>query len=629
MNKLRHTLAVAVPLLLASPAAWAGAPSGKVERCLADEGRSDYRIVIAQEAPPSTRYAAEELQTFFLKITGVRLPIVVDTEPPQDEEIVVGRSRRLDAIKPSIDLDSLGKEGYVLRTLGRRLAIVGGEPRGTLYGVYGLLEDHFGCRWFTPELERIPRIARVPLPELDERHAPAFEYRETYLWETCDGNWMARSRRHGIGGRGRAADRWGVHSPAPRIEARHGGGIAFGSGFFVHSMELVMPREQYFAEHPEYYSLRDGKREPYQLCCTNKDVIRLCTEAVRKAMREQSEATVFSLSQNDNRNYCQCQRCQALAAAEESQMAPVLQLVNRVAEAVEKEFPDKVVETLAYTWTRKAPKSMRPRPNVVIRLCDIECCFSHPLASGCSEKNDAFVADLQAWSKVCDRLWIRDYVTDFRNYLLPFPNKRVIDDNLRLFAANHVTGVFEQDTWNSADSELASLGAYLMAKLLWEPNYGENRAINEFLDAYYGRAAWPVRQYLDLLHDYAEGRQIHCGCYTPVSSKHLTTPLLRAADGLWAEAEKLVHDDPAVLDHVQRSRMSVDYAIVERAREGLKVPEDRRGPELREVIALARTRLGPLVATLGRSPITKVRESRGLEKDAYIEDLRQVLQQDR
>ena len=616
-------LRVAVGVLSSCGAVWlATVEAGEDAQVnLADNGRSDYRIVIATEASPAVCYAAEELQAFFQKMTGARLAIVTDSEPPQDKEILVGRSSRLDSVKPPADFDTLGGEGYGLRTIGQRLAIVGGEPRGTLYGVYGLLGDHFGCRWFTPEVERIPQMARLPLPELNERKTPAFEYRETYLWESFDGNWMARNRLNGIGGRGRAADRWGVYSPAPRIEARHGGGIRFGSGFFVHTMELVMPKEQYFAAHPEYYALRDGKRVADQLCCTHEEVVRLCTAAVCKGMREQPDATVFSLSQNDNNKYCQCEKCQALAQAEESQMAPVLQLVNRVALAVEREFPDRVVETLAYQWTRKAPKTMRPRPNVVIRLCNIECCFSHPLASGCSTKNDAFVADLQAWAKVCDRLWIWDYVTDFRNYLLPFPNKRVIDDNLRLFAANHVTGVFEQDTWNSPDSELAALGAYLMAKLLWDPNYGENRAINEFLDAYYGRAAWPVRQYLDLLHDYAEGQQIHCGCYTAVSSKHLTTKLLQAADGLWAEAERRVQDDRAVLDRVQRARMCVDYAIVERAREGLKIPEPRRGPEMRAVIALARTRVEPLLATLNRSSLTKIREHDKPPKAEYMQQV--------
>ena len=73
--------------------------------------------------------------------------------------------------------------------------------------------------------------------------------------------------------------------------------------------------------------------------------------------------------------------------------------------------------------------------------------------------------------------------------------------------------------------------------------------------------------------------------------------------------------------------MSVDYAIVERAREGLKVPEARRGPEMRGAIELARTRIKPFVETLSRSELTKIRESPALgpDKEAYIQDLLQTL----
>ena len=94
-------------------------------------------------------------------------------------------------------------------------------------------------------------------------------------------------------------------------------------------------------------------------------------------------------------------------------MGPVLQLVNRVAEAVEKEFPDKFVETLAYQWTQTPPKQMRPRPNVLIMLCSVECCFSHPLATCDCAASKSFRADLQAWAKIAPRLWIWDYTTDF------------------------------------------------------------------------------------------------------------------------------------------------------------------------------------------------------------------------
>ncbi len=163
-------------------------------------------------------------------------------------------------------------------------------------------------------------------------------------------------------------------------------------------------------------------------------MIRICTEAIREAMRAQPQATVFSVSQNDCDNHCECPKCQALAKQEDSQMAPVLQLVNRVAEAVEKEFPDKIVETLAYQWTRHPPKQMRPRPNVVIRLCSIECCFSHPLATCDSEAESRRSAPTwKRWAKIAPRLWVWDYTTDFGHYLLPFPNQRVLGPNIRFY----------------------------------------------------------------------------------------------------------------------------------------------------------------------------------------------------
>jgi len=605
---------VAVLVLCATASASAADEKGRL--ILADGGRTAYRIVIAEKATPSTRYAAEELQGFLEKISVARLPIVADTQPVVPDEILVGQSGRFTTLGIDLDPAALGREGYVLRTAGTRLVIAGGEPRGTLYGVYGLLEDHLGCRWFTPELERIPRSRRVSLPPLNERRAPVFEYRETYNWESYDGNWMARNRLNGAGGRGRLLERQGIRPPAPELDARHGGSIRFGFGFFVHTVGKLVPAERHFAAHPEYYALWKGKRRPSQVCCTHEDVIRLCTEAIRAGMREQPEATVFSLSQNDNTEYCQCDRCQALARSEETQMAPLLHLVNRVAEAVDKEFPDKIVETLAYQWSRRPPKTMRPRPNVVIRLCDIECCFAHPLASGCTPANRAFVADLQAWARQCDRLWIWDYTTNFAHCLLPMPNKRLLDDNIRLFAANHVKGVFEQGTYDTPDSEMAALKAYLIAKFLWDPEYDEHRAMNEFLDAYYGPAAASVRRYLDLIHDAAEKGSVHVRIFVPPNHPHLTPELLSKASALWDEAESRAAGDPAGPDRVRRSRMSVDYAIVEQARAAAKSPQ-KDGLEQQSLLALARKRFAAFIGTMAASKLTRIREWKDVDKAEY------------
>jgi len=599
-NILLVGVAIAVSLTISSAAA--------ADLVLAENGASTYRIVRPADPSPSTRHAAEELQTFLEEISGARLPIVADSEAPAEHEIVLGNNARLGKLGVEIDFAALGKEGYVIRAVGERLVIAGGEPRGTLYGVYGLLEDHLGCRWFAPGVSRIPEHRRLVLPAIDETKVPVLEYREPFTYDCFDGDWCARNR---------------VNSHAGRLEAKHGGKITFGRGFFCHTFNRLVPPGKYFDEHPEYFSLVKGKRlkERSQLCCTNEDVIRLCTEGVLEAMRQDPGGFVFSVSQNDWHNYCECEKCQALAEREGTQMAPVLHLVNRVAEAVEKQFPDKAVETLAYQWTRKAPKTMRPRPNVIVRLCSIECCFAHPLESCTSEANRKFREDAAAWAKVCDRLWVWDYVTDFRHYLLPFPNQRVRRANIRFFIRHNVKGIFEQDTYNTPDSELAALGGYLTAKYLWNPDYDEETATREFLAGYYEKAAGPVQKYLDLLHDRVKDEDIHVNIWAGPESPHLTDELLVEADKLWQEAERAVAGKPEVLTRVRRSRMSVDYAIAERAR----LQTAGKLPKNEALMTLARARFAPFTETLTASPLTHLREWNAVDKADYAAKLATAL----
>jgi len=578
------------------------------ELVLADRGRSSYRIVVAPDASPSTQHGAEELAKFLEEMTGAKLPIISDTGPIGPREIILGENAHLRSLGLKIDFADLGHEGYVIRTVGRHLVIAGGRLRGDMYGVYGLLEDHLGCRWFAPGVSRIPKRTRLTVGPIDQVQIPRLEYREPFTYDCFDGDWCARNR---------------VNSSAARLEEKHGGKVRFGSGFFVHTFNRLVPPEKYFDEHPEYFSLVKGKRlkERTQLCCTNEDVIRLATEGILAAMRAQPEAFVFSVSQNDWHNYCQCEKCRALAEREDSQIAPVLRLVNRVAEAVEKEFPDKAVETLAYQWTRRPPKSMRPRPNVIIRLSSIECCFSHPLATCNSEANRKFCEDLRRWAKVSDRLWVWDYVTDFRHYLLPFPNQRVRNDNIRLFVENNVTGIFEQDTYNSPHSELAALGGYLTAKFLWDPDYDEQTAIREFLEGYYGQAAGRIREYLDLLHDLPQRENVHVNIWAPPTSPHLTNALLERANELWEAAERDVADEPDVLHRVRISRMSVDYAILERARALARKRHLDRAP----LAAVAARRFEPFFDVLQSSGLTRIREWDTLDVADYRAQLAAAL----
>ena len=158
---------------------------------------------------------------------------------------------------------------------------------------------------------------------------------------------------------------------------------------------------------------------------------------------------------------------------------------------MEKEFPNVYIDTLAYTYTRKAPKITKPRHNVVIRLCTIECCFSHPLDE-CpvpDKSGKRITNDIREWAAICDNIHIWDYTTNFSHYLTPYPNFAVLQPNVQFFAEHNVKSVFEQGCYQMVNNgEFAQLKAYLLAKLLWDPYTDIEKHMNEFMLAYYGEA---------------------------------------------------------------------------------------------------------------------------------------------
>ena len=105
------------------------------------------------------------------------MPILSDQQPQGPEGILLADNAHLHRLDLKIDFASLGKEGYVIRTVGDHLVIAGGPVHGAMYGVYGLLEDHLGCRWFAPGVSRIPKRPRLAIGPIDDRQIPALESR--------------------------------------------------------------------------------------------------------------------------------------------------------------------------------------------------------------------------------------------------------------------------------------------------------------------------------------------------------------------------------------------------------------------------------------------------------------------
>ena len=525
-----------------------GLLSSQADVTLANKGQSQYRIVVAASAIPAERYAAEELKRYLEKMSGARLPIVTDAEKPTAREILLGDNSHLAKLRPKVDFTKLGPDGFVLRVDGNRLIIAGGRPRGTLNGVYSLLEEKLGVRWFTPELESVPKPDRVKLPKMNETKIPALENRDVFWSEVMhNADFAARHRVNG--------QHYG-------LTAKHGGAFTVYHPF-VHSFDGLVPPELY-KDHPEYFPLIDGKRKSgyVQRCLSNPDVVKLSIERVRQWIKEHPEATIISVSQNDTFNNCQCEPCKAIDDAEGSPAGSLLKFVNAVAEAIETDHPNVRIDTLAYQYTRKAPKTMRPHRNVIVRLCSIECCFAHPLETCPEEKNRRFRDDIVAWGPIAPLLYVWDYTTDFGHYQQPFPNFDALQSNVRFFVKHNVKSLFEQGNYSGGGGgEMEPLRAYVLAKLLWNPDTDVQKHITEFVNAYYGKAAPKIIAYLDTIHRPVREQGKHIHIFDKPNSAYLSEDVMNAGEKILDEAELLAETD-AVRFRVQVARLPVWYVKI-------------------------------------------------------------------
>lgn len=499
------------------------------------EGKSDFHIVIPAEPDSVEIHSAGELQKYFSEISGVVLPI--EREPASfKDEILIGMTSQTERMVSSKTLDSLDPDGYLLRTEGTKLIICGGTRKGTLYGVYSLLEDYLGCRKYTATVTVIPHSSTIALPQLHLLYNPFFQFRVVHYLDTesqdyCD--WQK------------------LYSPADRQKLW---------GMWVHTFAKLVPPDKYFKEHPDYFSEINGRRVPSgQLCLSNPNVLPLLVKNLKEKMAEQPGAKYWSVSQNDNTNECQGDACRALDRKYGGPSGTIVHFVNQVAA----QFPDKVISTLAYQYTRAAPTHIRPAKNVNIMLCSIECNRSEPIAT--DPRSASFRRDVENWSKLTHNIIMWNYVVQFRNLVSPFPNFRVLQPNVKFFEKHGIRMIFEQGCGNNV-GEFCHLRAYVIAKLLWNPDVNVDSVMTDFLDGYYGAAGPYIHRYINIMEDAlaksGKTLNIYGSPYDAIDS-YLTPPLLKEYSKLFDEAENAVANEPAVLERVKIARLPLEFAILD------------------------------------------------------------------
>ena len=502
-----------------------------------------YNIVTPADPSPVEQKAASELQKYLEKISGIKLSITKSSGKDQFRAFIIGNSKQLPA---DIDSARLDPDGFIIKNKGTKIFLAGGSHKGTLYAVYAFLEHYLGCRFYAPDAERAPAQKNINLPALDYQSHPAFQNREVYYALMEDPDFLDKSRCDLMA--------WG--------NTRNW-------GLWVHTMFRLLPPEKYFSAHPEYYALFGGERRKTQLCLSNPDVLKITIDTLRKMMQANPDAKYWSVSQMDTYGNCECPECSAVNQREGSPSGSYVEFVNKVAAA----FPDKVISTLAYQFTRKPPLHVKPASNVNIMLCTIECDRRLPIERDTSF--GSFLSDIRGWSKIAPDILIWDYVIQFTNMIAPFPNFTVLQPNLQMFRKYGAGRIFEQGchgTW----SENQELRAYLLSRLEWDPDCKVDSLITDFTNGYYGKAGPFIHQYLEEMSDasFSSGKALWIYSSPQQETETFLKPEMDKKYNLYFDqAAMAVFGDSALSARVAKARLPLRYAILEIAKKNILGPD--------------------------------------------------------
>ena len=460
-------------------------------------------------------------------LLSVESEIVIESTQKLQNSIILGESNY--SKKNKISSDSLKDDGFIIKRIKNNIVLLGSGDNGLNNGIYTLLEN-LGYRLYTSE-DPVIRPLEIDIHTIpDQRFIPKIKYRTTSYY---DAKSLDYSAWHKLSSR----DSWGL---------------------FVHTFETLISPEKYGMSHPEYFSLIDGKRNPVtQLCLSNEDVYSILIEELDKKISQNPDAKYWSVSQNDNDKYCRCENCTKIN--EEYGGVPsgsIAWFTNKVA----KQFPDKIISTLAYWYSRKAPKNIIMEPNVNIMLCNIESTREKPVF----ETDPDFTKDLQDWGKISTDILIWDYNIQFANPMSPFPNLHTIGPNIRFYIQNNVKALFMQATSNKG--EFCHLRAYLLSKLMWDPLANDKKILDDFIDGYYGLAAPFIKDYIEIMKSelLSSGFRLNIfGDPRDAINSFLSDDLRERYKELFDQAESAVSTSLVHLERVREARLPLDFAEIQ------------------------------------------------------------------
>jgi len=555
---------------------------------LVEEGKSRCVVVVPADASLIEKHASSELRAYLHKVSGAEVAEARESRAGLCRVLLgtPASCSRIRALGLTDKVKGLGAEGFLLQADAAGVLIAGQNPIGVLYGVYTLLEDQVGLRWFFPgeEGEYCLKRATIRIPSLSVSERPAFTTRTLSL--TCIHpagpfddvwNWMVRNKMQIRGIK---------HPYAMRHLGKYlkRGAHFFGGG---HILPAFVPKSL-FAERPEYFPLIRGKRrllnpDPRirnQPCTTHPDVAERAVQYLVGFFRREPEGGVFLLGNNDGQGWCECERCVALDPPFEREKGFVstrfYTFINEVAQRVYEQCPAARIRGWGYQNFQCPPRGVRPHPRLTISFCMHGRCYRHSLSDETCGANDKHRDYLAGWSKFGNEVMSREYYSCFvdtagtRDGIVYLPLERLVAGDIRYLHRVGVRGWEDEvPPMNAAFAKrfrrreiVESWRArfplyYVAAKLLWNVEEEVDALLADLHSKLYGPAAPAMAKYRALLTECWHQTPGHCIYGFPYVGVGRSLALPGAEDKLLVslgQAEAAAAGRPAILARIRQDR---------------------------------------------------------------------------
>ena len=517
-------------------------------------------IVVSETAIPAEKTAADVLRKYLKQITGHELRILPSAK--QGEPRILLGNDAASGVLNQVDWKKLRPDEVLYETAGSdTLAIAGAGERGTLYAVYSLLENEFGVRFLSPDMEVVPQRKNAALNHLRYRYAPPFLYREIHGEYTIKNHdFYTKLRLNGAMCRKKIPEAFGGYY---QMDMAHSLGNEF------------LPRKTWFKTHPEYFAWRkkSGKRENQQLCMSNPEVV---AEVVRQAlavMEKEPERNFISIGNSDNNALCECDGCIRLYRKYATRGAGAWIAANAVARTIRDKYPRTRVMFQAYWSTERPPEHLKMEPNISVTLAMID--RNHGLPPSATARHDEY---LRRYLKLTNgNVFFWDYYADFSNFLLPTPNTDVIAHAVRTYKKFKLHGGFVQLPFGSL-GDMVDYRTWLTARLLWDPDCDAEKLEHEFFSSFYGSAAGQMLAYRDILRKARDRKPVWISCYTEKTDHWLAPKDIFRINSLFTDAKKKAAKETLPLANIRRAEAGVLLVNILRYREMADLYRQKKTP---------------------------------------------------